>query len=71
MIYWITTYFGVFIFVGLTAYDAQKVKRLAQNAAAMGSEEVNKASTLGALSLYLDFINLFFYLLRLFGNRRN
>jgi FtsH-binding integral membrane protein len=71
MIYWITTYFGVFIFVGLTAYDAQKVKTLAQNAAQMDGEQVNKASTLGALRLYLDFINLFLYLLRLFGRQRD
>lgn len=70
MIYWLTTYFGIFIFVGLTAYDAQKVKVLAQNAVHMGSEEVNKAATLGALRLYLDFVNLFLYLLRLFGRRR-
>jgi uncharacterized protein len=70
MIYWLTTYFGIFIFVGLTAYDAQKVKALAHNATHMGSEEVNKAATLGALRLYLDFVNLFLYLLRLFGRRR-
>jgi uncharacterized protein len=71
MIYWITTYFGVFIFVGLTAYDAQKVKALAEKARALGTEDVRKASILGALGLYLDFINLFLYLLRLFGRRRD
>ena len=71
MVYWITTYFGVFIFVGLTAFDAQKVKRLAENASGMGAERVRKASIVGALALYLDFINLFLYLLRLFGKRRD
>jgi uncharacterized protein len=71
MVYWLTTYFGVFIFVGLTAYDAQKVKTLAQNASGMEAEQVNKAATLGALSLYLDFINLFLYMLRFFGRSRD
>ena len=58
------------IFVGLTAYDAQKIKRLYLQ---MGGEmEINrKISVLGALTLYLDFINLFLMLLRIFGGRRN
>ena len=61
---------GVLIFVGLTAYDAQKIKRLYLQ---MGGEmEINrKLSVLGALTLYLDFINLFLMLLRIFGGRRN
>ena len=68
-LYWITTYIGVFIFVGLTAYDAQKIKSLA--AASMEGEEAEqKASIIGALRLYLDFINLFLLLLRLLGRRR-
>ncbi len=69
MIYWITSYIGVFVFVGLTAYDTQKIKRLGQ--AGFGDEESRKkASILGALTLYLDFINLFLMLLRIMGNRR-
>ena len=56
---------GVFVFVGLTAYDAQKLKRLA---AAAGPQVTNYA-VIGALALYLDFINLFLMLLRLFGRR--
>jgi FtsH-binding integral membrane protein len=71
MIYWLTSYFGVFIFVGLAAFDAQKVKKLAANAPSMASEDVKKASILGALALYLDFVNLFLYLLRFFGRRRD
>ena len=60
---------GVLVFTGLTAYDAQKIKLMAEQA-----EEVNdstqKIAVLGALSLYLDFINLFLYLLRFMGNRK-
>ena len=66
MVYWLTTYFGVFIFVGLTAYDAQKIKRIGASAA-LDRESSGKASILGALALYLDFINLFLLLLRIFG----
>jgi len=55
--------------VGLTAFDAQKIKRM--HAAGMeGTEEDRKAAVLGALALYLDFINLFLYLLRLFGRKK-
>ncbi len=69
MIYWITSYIGVFVFVGLTAYDTQKIKRI--GAAGFDNEESRKkASILGALTLYLDFINLFLMLLRIMGNRR-
>ncbi|HEV2021182.1 MAG TPA: Bax inhibitor-1/YccA family protein [Terriglobales bacterium] len=68
-LYWVVTYAGILIFVGLTAYDAQKIKQM--HAAGMeGSEEDRKAAILGALALYLDFINLFLYLLRLFGRRK-
>jgi uncharacterized protein len=66
MVYWLTTYFGVFIFVGLTAYDAQKIKRIGMNAA-LDRESSGRASIMGALALYLDFINLFLFLLRIFG----
>jgi FtsH-binding integral membrane protein len=69
MLYWITSYVGVFVFVGLTAYDTQKIKRLnAQEFA--GEEQERKVAILGALALYLDFINLFLYLLRFFGRRK-
>lgn len=64
----IISYAGVLIFVGLTAYDTQKIKRMCVQAPDMG-ETMQKLALLGALSLYLDFINLFIYLLRIFGNR--
>lgn len=66
MVYWLTTYFGVFIFVGLTAYDTQKIKRIGANAA-LDREGSGRASVMGALALYLDFINLFLFMLRIFG----
>ncbi|MDA1090524.1 MAG: Bax inhibitor-1/YccA family protein [Proteobacteria bacterium] len=59
---------GVLIFVGLTAYDTQKIKSM--YAEADGSETASKKAIMGALTLYLDFINLFMMLLRLFGDRR-
>ena len=69
IMYWITTYAGVLIFVGLTAYDTQKIKQMAL--ADFGTDEnVQKGALMGALSLYLDFINLFLFLLRLFGRRK-
>jgi uncharacterized protein len=68
-VYWIITYIGILIFVGLTAYDTQKLKRLASGGFASGEME-RKASILGALTLYLDFINLFLLLLRVLGARR-
>jgi uncharacterized protein len=58
---------GVFIFVGLTAWDTQKIKTMAT---AIGPDAHDKVAIYGALSLYLDFINLFLMLLRLFGDRR-
>ncbi len=64
----IISYAGVLIFVGLTAYDTQKIKQMCVQAPDMG-ETMQKLALLGALSLYLDFINLFIYLLRIFGNR--
>ena len=67
-IYWITTYAGVFIFIGLIAYDTQKLKDM--SALTLDeTEEGRKMTIMGALSLYLDFINLFIYLLRIFGKR--
>lgn len=69
MIYWVTSYIGVFVFVGLTAYDTQKIKMIGQ-AGFADEEHQKKAAILGALRLYLDFINLFLMLLRVMGNRR-
>jgi len=65
----ILNYLGVFVFVGLTAYDSQKIKQMLMHAPDAG-EAAQKVALLGALSLYLDFINLFLYLLRIFGGRR-
>lgn len=64
----ILSYAGVLIFVGLTAYDTQKIKQMLAMQTDMG-EGAQKVALLGALSLYLDFINLFLYLLRIFGRR--
>lgn len=60
---------GVLLFVGLTAWDAQKIKEMLMDAPDAG-EAAQKIALIGALSLYLDFINLFIHLLRLLGNRR-
>ena len=64
----IVSYLGVLVFVGLTAYDSQKIKQMLQMAPDT-SEASQKLALLGALTLYLDFINLFIYLLRIFGRR--
>lgn len=69
MLYWAITYVGILIFVGLIAYDTQKIKKMAPMYAA-NSEAGKKSALLGALALYLDFINLFLMLLRIFGNRK-
>jgi FtsH-binding integral membrane protein len=62
---------GVFIFTGLTAYDTQKLKRIGEGIGADGhTANVRKMSILGALTLYLDFINLFLFLLRFLGDRK-
>ena len=63
---YILSYVGVAIFVGLTAWDSQKIKQMLQMQYDM-SEGAQKLALLGALTLYLDFINLFLYLLRIFG----
>lgn len=68
-LYWITTYAGVIIFVGLVAYDTQKIKQM-NIIGNEGTEEDKKEAIVGALTLYLDFINLFLYLLRIFGKRK-
>lgn len=65
----IVSYVGVLIFVGLTVYDSQKIKQMLLQAPDAG-ESAQKLALLGALTLYLDFINLFIYLLRIFGDRK-
>lgn len=66
---WIISIVGVLIFVGLTAWDTQTVKRMAQ--LNLDPSMADKLATMGALNLYLDFINLFLYLLRFFGSQRD
>lgn len=68
ILYWFVTFGGVVLFCALTAYDMQKIKQIGESGA--DSETLRKASILGALSLYLDFINLFLFLLRIFGSAR-
>ncbi len=67
---WAVTYIGVVLFVGLTAYDTQKLKNIGEQIDTRDSATLRKYSILGALTLYLDFINLFLMLLRIMGNRR-
>ena len=68
MMYFVISVLGVLIFVGLTAYDTQKIKNM--YTASDSGEVIGKKAVMGALTLYLDFINLFIMLLRLFGQRR-
>lgn len=70
MIYWLVTYAGILIFVGLAAYDTQKLKQMAL-ASFADDETARRSAVMGALALYLDFINLFLMLLRIMGNRRD
>lgn len=70
--YWIISMLGVFIFTGLTAYDVQKIKGMGEaGIMSQGEEAIRKGSIMGALTLYLDFINLFLMLLRFFGGSRD
>ena len=64
--YWLITYAGLAVFIGLTAYDTQQLKKIGNSKAA----SMEQLAVLGALKLYLDFINLFLLLLRIFGRRR-
>ena len=66
---YIISFIGVIVFTGLTAYDVQKLKRIGEGAE-YGAESTKKLVIMGALSLYMDFINLFLSLLRLFGDRK-
>ncbi len=67
---WALTYLGVFIFTGLTAYDTQKIRNLMLEHGHEYGESTMKLALMGSLTLYLDFINLFLYLLRIFGDRK-
>ncbi|MBN1501544.1 MAG: Bax inhibitor-1/YccA family protein [Spirochaetes bacterium] len=69
MMYWIITYAGILIFIGLTAYDTQKIKNM-NIIGNEGTDEDTKEAVSGALTLYLDFINLFLLFLRIFGRRK-
>ena len=68
---WIITYAGILIFVGLTAYDTQKIKKLGLSLTPADGEQYGRISIVGALMLYLDFVNLFLLMLRILGGRRN
>jgi uncharacterized protein len=71
-VYWVISLLGVFIFTGLTAYDVQKIKNMGESGIMNnGDEVVRKGAIMGALALYLDFINLFLMLLRFFGGSRD
>jgi uncharacterized protein len=68
---WMVTFAGILIFLGLTFFDTQRIKRMTATALEQGDENVQaRMGILGALSLYLDFINLFLFILRLGGRRR-
>jgi hypothetical protein len=68
-LYWATTYAGILIFVALTAYDTQKLKEM-NRIGNEGTDDDKKEAIMGALTLYLDFINLFLRLMRIFGKRK-
>lgn len=71
-LYWVISMIGVMVFTGLTAYDVQKIKRMGEEGImAQGESAIRKGSIMGALALYLDFINLFLMLLRFFGGSRD
>ena len=65
---YIISIIGVLVFTGLTAYDVQKIKRIGSGVE-YGAENTKKLAIMGALSLYLDFVNLFLFLLRFLGSR--
>jgi FtsH-binding integral membrane protein len=67
---YIISVIGVLVFTGLTAYDVQRLKRIGAGAGEYGDQNARKLSILGALTLYLDFINLFLFLLRFLGDRK-
>jgi FtsH-binding integral membrane protein len=69
-LYWLTTFVGVIVFTGLTAYDNAKLKQIGVTVSGDGGAAMTRVALQGALVLYLDFINLFLMLLRVFGGRR-
>lgn len=71
MLYWIVSIGGVVVFSALTVYDVNKIKQLAYRISNGDQEMIEKLGIIGALELYLDFINIFLYLLRIFSKRRN
>lgn len=66
---WVVSFIGVILFTALTAYDVQRVKQLAAESDLYDDTQVGRLAVISALSLYLDFINLFLYLLRFFGRK--
>lgn len=66
----IVSFVGILVFTGLTMYDAQKVKQMAAAEGSMDSAAIRRVGILGALTLYLDFINLFLHILRFLGRKR-
>ena len=67
---WMLTFAGIVIFTGLTMYDARKISEMAGREGSLDSAAVHKAGIMGALALYLDFVNLFLHILRFFGRKR-
>ena len=68
----VISYIGVLVFVGLTAYDTQKIKNMALTQPAdVSAGVVRKGAIMGALTLYLDFINMFLFMLRIFGGSQD
>ena len=70
-LYWAVSYLGVLVFAGLTAYDTQKIKQRLMVYGGEVNDNTQKLALLGSLTLYLDFINLFLFLLRIFGGSRD
>ena len=69
-VYYMISYVGVVVFMGLTAYDTQKILSWSSRSGSLSEEQYVKYSIMGALKLYLDFINIFLFMLRIFGRRR-
>ncbi len=67
---WFISFAAILIFTGLTMYDAQRIRQIAQAESSLDKQSLTKAGVIGALALYLDFINLFLHLLRMFGRER-
>ncbi len=70
MLQLLLSYVGILIFVGLTAYDTARIREIAMTHDTSATDDGQKIAILGALTLYLDFINLFLYMLRIFGDRK-